>query len=129
MKQTAGKEHTRGFADRLTYFRRRAGVSQGELALRIGLSNAETISRYERGVREPRVSTLIAIANALGISARCLIPEERGDESKKEWVNCVFKTLLDEGGLTVMEAEHAVRVLLTTRRGMETLASGDCRLW
>jgi transcriptional regulator with XRE-family HTH domain len=49
----------------------RAGLTQAELAERLGLLSPETISRYERGEREPRVSSLIRIAEVLGVA-----PEE-----------------------------------------------------
>jgi transcriptional regulator with XRE-family HTH domain len=55
----------------LAQLRQRAGLTQAELAERLGLLSPETISRYERGEREPRVSSLIRIAEVLGVS-----PEE-----------------------------------------------------
>ncbi len=41
------------------------GLSQQELADRLGLASSESISRYERGEREPRVTTLVRLAEAL----------------------------------------------------------------
>lgn len=40
-------------------------LSQQALAERLGLASSESISRYERGEREPRVMTLLRIADAL----------------------------------------------------------------
>ncbi|MDR1259051.1 MAG: helix-turn-helix domain-containing protein [Tannerellaceae bacterium] len=45
--------------------RKKAGISQAELASRIG-SNRSYISRVESGQTEPKVSTFYRIMNALG---------------------------------------------------------------
>lgn len=46
--------------------RRKAGLTQEELADRCGLHRTE-ISLLERGGREPRLGTLIKLAEALGV--------------------------------------------------------------
>lgn len=46
--------------------RRKAGLTQEELADRCGLHRTE-ISLLERGGREPRLGTLVKLAEALGI--------------------------------------------------------------
>lgn len=51
------------------------GLTQGELAERLGLASPETISRYERGEREPRISTLGRIAEALGVHVNALLTD------------------------------------------------------
>ncbi len=61
------------FARRLSEARARARLSQAELAARLGVASAESISRYERGVREPRYGTVVRIAEALGIDASVLV--------------------------------------------------------
>lgn len=43
------------------------GLTQRELAEKLGLSSGEVISRWERGEREPRLEMLSAIADALGV--------------------------------------------------------------
>jgi transcriptional regulator with XRE-family HTH domain len=52
------------------------GLTQGDLADRLGLASPETISRYERGEREPRVSTLSRIAEALGVHVNTLVADD-----------------------------------------------------
>lgn len=78
---------TERFGRILVAERRRKGLTQQELADRLFLSSAETISRYERGEREPRLSTIVAIASVLGISPRALIPRavESGTASETWW--------------------------------------------
>ncbi len=61
--------------DRLKEERRRAALTQGELAEKAGVGT-NTIVRIERGdIEEPRVSTLRKLANALGLEARDLLED------------------------------------------------------
>lgn len=65
------------FAERLIAARARCGLSQAELAARLGTGSAETISRYERGIREPRYETVLRIAAALNVEPATLVGRER----------------------------------------------------
>ena len=58
--------------ERITQLRRRQGLSQAKLACALGLSTS-TIAMYEQGRREPSVSVLIALADALGVTIDYLI--------------------------------------------------------
>jgi transcriptional regulator with XRE-family HTH domain len=49
--------------------RRAKGWSQADLAEFAHIATRETIARYERGEREPRLGTLVALLNALGRDA------------------------------------------------------------
>lgn len=53
--------------------RKRAGVTQAELAERIG-TNKSYISRVETGRTEPRMGTFYRIAAALGLSVELVAP-------------------------------------------------------
>lgn len=57
---------------KLNEMRTKAGISRGDLAERVGVDE-ETIGRYERGEREPRISTLQLIARTLGCSIADLL--------------------------------------------------------
>lgn len=50
---------------KLKNLRKMRGLTQGDLAWRIGAKNANTIYQYEAGVRSPSVKTLRKIAQAL----------------------------------------------------------------
>jgi transcriptional regulator with XRE-family HTH domain len=63
--------------DRLREERVRAGISQRELARRLGLSPS-LISQLESGVSKPSVGTLYAIVTELGVSLDSVI---RGDDT------------------------------------------------
>ncbi len=69
-----------GIGDRLREERVKAGLSQRELARRLGLS-ASLISQLESGMSKPSVGTLYAIVTELNLSLDRLI---RGDDYAKE---------------------------------------------
>lgn len=52
--------------------REAAGLTQEQLADRAGMHTME-VSRYERGVRDLRVSTVARIATGLGVTAADLL--------------------------------------------------------
>ena len=60
------------FADRFRQCRRAAGLTQAELALRLGVQ-ISTISSYERGAAYPRAELLIAVASILHVSLDYLL--------------------------------------------------------
>jgi transcriptional regulator with XRE-family HTH domain len=67
-----------GFAARLKAERQRAGLSQRELAERVGC-HIMTISEMERGIGEPAWPLVLACARALGVSCAAFeteAPEE-----------------------------------------------------
>jgi transcriptional regulator with XRE-family HTH domain len=54
------------FGVRLRELREAAGMTQQQLAERVGV-RWEAVSRWERGVREPLWSNVLALAEALGV--------------------------------------------------------------
>ena len=60
------------FGHRLRELRDRAGLSQEALAKRAKLSSA-TISRIELGQSSPNLDTMVALANALGLTVTGLL--------------------------------------------------------
>lgn len=60
------------FGTVLRRYRLQSDVSQEELAYRAGVDRTY-ISRLERGIRQPTITTLLGLANALGVSAAELV--------------------------------------------------------
>ena len=56
------------FSSNLRYLRKERGMSQDELADKLGYKSFTTIQKWESGVSEPSVSTLKVIANIFGVS-------------------------------------------------------------
>ena len=69
-------EPAQQFAANLRRARDAAGLSQEELSERSGLHSTE-ISRLERGVREPRLGTIVRIARGLGLQPADLLTDVR----------------------------------------------------
>lgn len=62
------------FGGVLQRHRARAGLSQEELAFRADVDRT-FVSRLERGIRQPTITTLIGLAEALDTSASVLVQE------------------------------------------------------
>ena len=60
------------FSEHLLFLRRSHGLKQTELAEKIGLS-WKGYQNYELGLREPKLSTLIALADFYGITIDDLV--------------------------------------------------------
>lgn len=69
---------TSGIGERIAFYLAQSGLSQKELAERSGVTEA-AISRYIRGLREPRAITVAAIARALGVSVNDITETDAGD--------------------------------------------------
>ncbi len=69
--------------ERLMIYRTRAGLSKKELAMRVGVS-VTTISNYEKGKVEFDFYTLVAIANALGVTANEIALGFKNPEQKEK---------------------------------------------
>ena len=69
---------------RIALLRRQAGMSQAELASRMGVS-ASAVGMYEQGRREPSVEGLIALSDILQVSTDYLLTGKGSntDEMKK----------------------------------------------
>ena len=82
--------------DALRRARDRAGLSQNELARRVGLAAGDRISRWERGEARPRSPrTLHNVARALGVDAReLLLPPESGPNLR--WLRFAAGLSVDE---------------------------------
>lgn len=68
---------------RIASLRRRAGLSQSELAARLRVSPS-AVGMYEQGRREPSVDTLVEMAQVFGVSTDYLLkgaPQERHEAS------------------------------------------------
>lgn len=76
--------------ERLMIYRTRAGLSKKELALRVGTTVA-TISNYEKDKVEFDFYTLVAIANALGVTANEIALGFKKPEQKEKLEGLIKK--------------------------------------
>jgi len=63
-------------AKKLTALRHGLGLSQGEIAKKLGVENRASISGYERGDREPPLPILLAYARLAKIPMEILVDDE-----------------------------------------------------
>jgi transcriptional regulator with XRE-family HTH domain len=70
------------FTERLKQLRHEAGLTQEQLARRAGLSLG-AIRHFEQGWREPAYGTLLALAEALGVSLAAFEPQRRKKRREK----------------------------------------------
>lgn len=63
-----------GFGLRLKELREAAGLSQQELADRIGFHKL-SVAKIEQGIREPTWASVLALANALGVTSDAFAKE------------------------------------------------------
>lgn len=64
------------FSRNLRYLRRKYGLSQDELAAKLGYKSFTTIQKWESGVSEPSVSTLKIIADLFSVSMDQMINDD-----------------------------------------------------
>lgn len=83
------------------------------------MSSPETVSRYERGEREPRLSTILELAEALGISHLRLLQDEDVGESD-EAATQIRAYLVEACGFSLQSADLAARLALVARERLDT---------
>ena len=62
--------------EQITYLRKKAGLSQRQLAERLHLSNS-AVGMYEQGRRQPSVDILVALSLEFGVTLDYLIIGDR----------------------------------------------------
>ena len=78
MGRTA-RERPARLGEKLLQIRDDLGLSQSEVLNRLGLAerlNRDDISKYERGVREPSLLTLLAYSRVAGVHMEILVDDE-----------------------------------------------------
>lgn len=71
----------------LAYFRKKRGIEQALLAEKLNV-HVITVSRWERGISEPRASEIAKLCEVLGVSEAELL---RGPQSKEWRIEVVFR--------------------------------------
>src|ERR1700748_3001634 len=84
--------------------RRQRGLSQADLAERLGVS-FQQVQKYERGANRVAASTLLAAAQTLGTSISWLVG---GELSGREDDEDVFRALARPGALEILQAFNAI---------------------
>ncbi len=100
-------------SQRIKYHRQEKGLSQEELADRIG-TNPKHISNIEIGFRAPSLELLVLIANALNTTANDLLGENithNSSETDKQLHDILWDCNSDEKGILIKTLQHLKQVL------------------
>ena len=68
--------------DRIREERESAGLTQLELANKIGIT-PQAVSQYERGIKNPKITTIYRFADAIGVSPSKLFDGVKIEETEK----------------------------------------------
>ena len=77
---------------RIAYLRKQQGMSQEDFAEASG-KMINTISNIERGLSDPKISTLLSISNALNASIEELFSESQENPTEDELANNILEIL------------------------------------
>ncbi len=91
--------------------RQRAGLTQSELARRIGVAGGERVSRWELGASQPRPDLLVKLAEVLELRPRELVSPESAIPD--------LRALRLAAGLDAYEVVAAIHMSLPTYRKWE----------
>lgn len=95
----------------LVLYRKMAGVTQKELAAKLGISPT-TLAGYENAGKDPKIATLIKLADFYGVSVDNLVRDSNFDEfdSKRQVLfDANLLKLPDEQKLTLYKFMEALR--------------------
>lgn len=105
--------------------RKRAGITQEELAARVGYKTKSAINKIELGIRDLPQKKIAAFADALGVTPGHLMGwDEKPAEELQDMGALAAQLLLDPGALEVMQKYMAMEE--TDRQAVrDFLALGD----
>jgi transcriptional regulator with XRE-family HTH domain len=72
------RDYPRKLAGKLRNIRDREGMSQSEIATRLGVKDRASISQFETGIIEPPLPVLLKYARLAGVSTDVLIDDKLG---------------------------------------------------
>jgi transcriptional regulator with XRE-family HTH domain len=100
---------------RIAALRRKYGLSQAELARKLGVS-ASAVGMYEQGRREPAADLLVNMARQFGVSTDYLLTGHPGDDQDNE---ALTQTLLHS--LDASEQRNTSRDRVFSRQELAVL--------
>lgn len=83
------------FSERLKTLRKEAGLTQVDVAEKLGISQPAYAS-WERGVKKPTQDNLVKIAQVLNVSVDYLVGNSDNTEDELDNIELLFRGLTDE---------------------------------
>ncbi|MBE5817958.1 MAG: helix-turn-helix transcriptional regulator [Clostridiales bacterium] len=79
-------------AERITHFRQLKGLTQKEVANKLGISN-KTLSKWENGLSSPSINEMALMAQLFGVSTDVFLGLSDGDELARDAIFREFSTI------------------------------------
>lgn len=83
------------FKDKVKYYRKLRGISQEQLAEKLGYKSFTTIQKWEDGTSTPPIGTVSKIANFLGVSLEELTSDTEPDDESAYYLDDDAKDLAE----------------------------------
>lgn len=83
------------FKDKVKYYRKLRGISQEQLAEKLGYKSFTTIQKWEDGTSTPPIGTVSKIANFLGVSLEELTSDTAPDDEPTYYLDDDAKDLAE----------------------------------
>lgn len=109
------KEHIKRVGREIAALRKRAGLSQGELAEKSG-TFWTTISRIENGRTSASLEVLVRLASALDADIRDLFGSALGTAAKDELINDILRELRPRNNHELEMVRDILRRVFSTYR-------------
>lgn len=98
-------------------YRKKAGLSQKQLGIKLGYKNGVYVSRWESGDKVPGARNLERLAVELNIPASLLLPNAR--EAPGQYDNITLPTLINVIKRQLIEAEHRYVIIASKSQIVE----------
>ena len=94
------------FGNRVRAARERLGITQEDLAARVGMSPSH-MSIVERGVKVPRMDTVVKLANELDVSADFLLQDSITQSRNNQLLSSIMELPERERDLLLHKANNS----------------------
>lgn len=97
-------------ADKIIYIRKKAGLSQEELAEKMGVSR-QAVSKWESAQSVPDIGKILQLSRIFDVSTDYLLKDEIEEENSREYLVPEKKGNTTESSMRRVSMEEAVRFL------------------
>lgn len=98
----------------IVYYRKKAGLTQGQLALKIGVK-ATSVSSWERGANAPDIETLYELCKLFGVSLDQMygVKEEEPKDDEQPYDRLITVYTRSKKNLSQEEKMRLARIILS----------------
>ncbi len=115
-----GQSESENFPERLITLRLNKRMTQKDLAIAVGLSKNH-IGRYERGLSEPSIDSLLRLAEVLGVTSDYLISGSTEDAARADFEDRELLSMFKEVEQMNPERKNMVKEFLRAMINQEKI--------